>query len=606
MAALTMTAAPARLGRYRITGTVGRGGMGTVYRGHDEALGRDVAVKVIHDRFGSADNVIRRFGEEAKNVARLSSPHIVQVFEFDPLAAPPFLAMELVRGPSLQAIVRALGRASVATVADCARQVLAGLATAHAAGIIHRDIKPANVLRGPDGIYKLTDFGLARSLEREQSLTASGSVIGTLHYMAPEVAAGEEATAASDLYSLGVTLYELLAGTTPFPADSPLKLLRRIAAEEPLPIRAHRDDMPPAFEAWLEKLLARDPARRFSSAAAALDALRQVEIPAAGSDDFGTVPFEVQACDADAATTPTPRLHAEPREPIHREQVDSIIRTAARLEAQGRSLVGDDTILDIARELNVDSMFVRRALDDHRAERARAATPPPASAPPPWQPTPPLPAAARLDPAARRACANAIDRIWWASVVALAPSIPVLDLAIGWLVGLRMERVPLRFLAAFSPAFATAAGMIQPLFWTWLCCWVTDLIALALPPLTLLLLPLGIAVIVMACRLWWNTLSGTADLLEQAAAPAEAMSIRSARFWGLWLVIAAGLAAGVVGVVVEARTSNPFERRLVSWCVELASLPVLVLLTWLFTLRPLALASATLRRSPRAGWEMPA
>jgi hypothetical protein len=268
--------------------------------------------------------------------------------------------------------------------------------------------------------------------------------------------------------------------------------------------------------------------------------------------------------------------------------------------------VGDDTILDIARELNVDSMFVRRALDDHRAERARAATPPPASAPPPWQPTPPLPAAARLDPAARRACANAIDRIWWASVVALAPSIPVLDLAIGWLVGLRMERVPLRFLAAFSPAFATAAGMIQPLFWTWLCCWVTDLIALALPPLTLLLLPLGIAVIVMACRLWWNTLSGTADLLEQAAAPAEAMSIRSARFWGLWLVIAAGLAAGVVGVVVEARTSNPFERRLVSWCVELASLPVLVLLTWLFTLRPLALASATLRRSPRAGWEMPA
>jgi serine/threonine protein kinase len=266
-------------------------------------------------------------------------------------------------------------------VADCARQVLAGLATAHAAGIIHRDIKPANVLRGPDGIYKLTDFGLARSLEREQSLTASGSVIGTLHYLAPEVAAGEEATAASDLYSLGVTLYELLAGTTPFPADSPLKLLRRIAAEEPLPIRAHRDDMPPAFEAWLEKLLARDPARRFSSAAAALDALRQVEIPAAGSDDFGTVPFEVQACDADAATTPTPRLHAEPREPIHREQVDSIIRTALRLEAQGRSLVGDDTILDIARELNVDSMFVRRALDDHRAavETGRIVPPPVAS-----------------------------------------------------------------------------------------------------------------------------------------------------------------------------------------------------------------------------------
>jgi hypothetical protein len=484
--------------------------------------------------------------------------------------------------------------------------VLAGLATAHAAGIIHRDIKPANVLRGPDGIYKLTDFGLARSLEREQSLTASGSVIGTLHYLAPEVAAGEEATAASDLYSLGVTLYELLAGTPPFPADSPLKLLRRIAAEEPLPVTAHRADIPPQLETWLGKLLAHEPGSRFSSAAATLDALRQLEISAVADDDYATLPFEVEACEADAATAPTPRLDAEPREPIHREQVDSIIRTALRLEAQGRSLVGDDTILDIARELNVDSMFVRRALDDHRAERARAANPPPASAPPPWQPTPPLPAAARLDPAACRACANAIDRIWWATVVALAPSIPVLGLDIGGLVGLRMERVPLRFLAAFSPAFATAAGMIQPLFWTWLCWWVTDLFELALPPLVLLSLPLGIAAIVMACRLWWKTLAGAADLLEQAAAPAEAMSIRSARFWGLWLVIAAGLAAGVVGGVVGARTSNPFERRLVGWCVSVASLPVGVLVTWLFTLRPLALASATLRRSPRSGWEMPA
>jgi hypothetical protein len=177
----------------------------------------------------------------------------------------------------------------------------------------------------------------------------------------------------------------------------------------------------------------------------------------------------------------------------------------------------------------------------------------------------------------------------------------VLDLQIGELVGLRMKRVPLRFLAAFSPAFATAAGMIQPLFWTLLCCWVTDLIALALPPLTLLLLPLGIAVVVMGFRLWWYTLSGTADLLEQAAAPAEAMSTRSARFWGLWLGIAVLIPVVFVGIVVGARTSNPFERRLVRWCVELASLPVGVLVTWLFTLRPLALASRTLR-GPVGGW----
>jgi serine/threonine protein kinase/phage shock protein PspC (stress-responsive transcriptional regulator) len=372
-------AGPERIGRYTVTGLIGRGGMGTVYRGHDDALDRDVAVKVIHDRFGHSENVLRRFGEEAKNVARLSSPHIVHVHEFDPLATPPFLAMELVRGPSLQQLIRGRGRASFATVLDCARQMLAGLATAHAAGIVHRDIKPANVLRGPDGTYKLTDFGLARSLEREQSLTATGSIIGTLHYMAPEVAAGEEATAASDLYSVGVTLYEMLAGTTPFPEESPLKLLRRIAGERPLPVTAHRDGIPPQLEAWLAKLLAHDPGSRFPSAAAALDALRQVEIPAAAADDYATLPFDVEACDATAPTAAKPRLDGQSPEPIHRDQVDSIIRSALRLEAQGRSLLGDDTVLEIARELHVESRFVRRALADHRAAKA----PPLPQLPPP-------------------------------------------------------------------------------------------------------------------------------------------------------------------------------------------------------------------------------
>ena len=383
---------PGRIGRYPILGTLGRGGMGTVYLGRDEALGRDVAIKVIHDRFGGVENVLRRFAAEARAVAQLSSPHIVQVYDFDPVAVPPHLVMELVRGPSVQELVRRRGKAAVGTVADCGRQVLQGLATAHAAGVVHRDVKPGNVLRGPDGTYKLTDFGLARSLEREQSLTASGSIIGTLHYMAPEVAAGEEATAVSDLYSLGVTLYQMLAGTTPFPDDSPLKLLRRIAAETPAPISAHRDDVPPQFEAWLEKLLAHDPRHRFSSAAAARAALDGLAIPAAAADDgFAAVGFAVEdfvpgatslslAATAPAFAAP---LAAETPPPMHREQVDSIIRAALRLEAQGKSLMGDDTVLEIARELHVDSRFVRRALADHRADRVLASAPPlPAAAPP--------------------------------------------------------------------------------------------------------------------------------------------------------------------------------------------------------------------------------
>ena len=186
-------------------------------------------------------------------------------------------------------------------------------------------------------------------------------MIGTLHYMAPEVAAGEEATAASDLYSLGVTLYELLTGTTPFPDDSPLKLLRRIATEPPVPIDAHRGDVPPAFAAWLGKLLAREPADRFSSAAAALAALADIDAGPPAADD---VAFETVAMAVGA-----------PRRMVPAADVPSIIRRATQLEAEGRDMLGHDTVLDIARELNVDSTFVREALRRHRESLEMPALP---------------------------------------------------------------------------------------------------------------------------------------------------------------------------------------------------------------------------------------
>jgi serine/threonine-protein kinase len=378
---------PTWIGRYRITGTLGHGGMGTVCRGRDEVLGRDVAIKVIQDRFGGVEHVVRRFEAEARAVAQISSPHIVHVYEFDPVAVPPYLVMELVGGPSLQQFVKRRGRGAFGTVAECARQTLRGLATAHAAGIIHRDVKPGNILRAADGTYKLTDFGLARSLEQGQSLTASGSVIGTLHYMAPEVAAGDEATAASDLYSLGATLYEMLAGRPPFAEESPLRLLRRIVTETPPPVAAHRDDVPPLFEAWLGKLLARDPGDRFSSAAAALDALAAIDVGPPAADDFSCEPCETTVAEAaavpphvglgagagtdrwsdvNAAVRAWPQAAAPAPRRVAAGDVQSIIRRAMELEAAGRDLLGHDTVLDIARELNVDSMFVREALRRHR------------------------------------------------------------------------------------------------------------------------------------------------------------------------------------------------------------------------------------------------
>ena len=589
---------PEQIGRYRITGVIGRGGMGTVFRGHDEALARDVAVKVIHDRFSSAANVIRRFGAEARSVARLSSPHIVHVHEFDPLADPPFLAMELVRGPSLQRLIRDRGRASFATVVECGRQVLGGVAAAHAAGVIHRDIKPANVLRGADGVYKLTDFGLARSLEREQSLTASGSILGTLHYMAPEVAAGEEATAASDLYSLGVTLYEMLSGTTPFPEDSPLKLLRRIAAERPLPVRTHRDDIPPQLEAWLDRLLAHAPGERFASAAAALDALRDVEIPAA-DDECARLAPEFDGPDSEPAGVAAAPAAKSPA-PIPREQVDSIIRSAMRLEAQGRSLLGDDTLLEIARELNVDSIFVRRALANHRA----------ATAPPPDVPLPQQSNGGRsgtgaqalpLDSAMRLACADAIDRLWLASVVGLGPSIPILQFPICGLISVEMgRRACLGVLSACNRRFGKAADLSGPLIGVWLCCFAVSLAALFIWPLFLVSGLLDFVVSAMVLRVYWHQLTGTAELLEQCGQWVVAQRIRTTRNRCLVvtvvLLIVVIMITAMVGIPSRGPSGNdPVQILLRETLGELIMLPVTWLLGWLFTLRPLALASRTLR-----------
>jgi len=356
---------PPRIGRYRILGLLGRGGMGSVWRGRDDALGRDAAVKVVDGPFGG--EAVRRFGEEARAAAALASPHIVQVWEYAPEARPPYLAMEFVPGRSVQQIVRSAGPRSSSAVLDCARQVLTGLATAHAAGIVHRDIKPANILlatSGPAaGTYKLTDFGLATSPDRGQSLTATGTLLGTLAYLAPEVALGDEATPASDLYALGATLHEMLLGRPPLEAASPLKLLRRVTTESIPPIGAARPELSAAAAAWIDRLVARDPAERFPSAAAALEALEGV--PEAGGAATGL--------DAAAGTwadaVPWHRRPAPgalpPRERVGEGDLPHVVGRAMAFEAEGRDALGEESILDIARELNIDTRAVREALVDH-------------------------------------------------------------------------------------------------------------------------------------------------------------------------------------------------------------------------------------------------
>lgn len=278
-------ALPQRIGKYQVREQVGRGGMGLVYRAFDPALDREVAIKVIHTAKLDFASQLSRFSAEAKALAQLCSPYVVQVYDYHPDPVEPYLVMEFVRGRSLSRVLREDGPLPLRRLVDCAWQVLSGLAAAHGAGILHRDLKPGNLLLAADGVYKLADFGLATGsgpggIEHED-LTDTGEIVGTVRYLAPERAAGGDATVLTDLYALGVTLHELATGRHPVTKeDNPLRTAARIV-ERPLPsLTTTLPHVPPAFAAWLDRVAAHDPNQRFPTALAARTALEEIEVPA--------------------------------------------------------------------------------------------------------------------------------------------------------------------------------------------------------------------------------------------------------------------------------------------------------------------------------------
>ncbi|AKA03972.1 serine/threonine protein kinase [Streptomyces noursei ZPM] len=249
-------------GRYRLRDTIGRGAMGEVWRAFDETLGRPVAVKLLlpHDSDPTAPS---RFRLEARTAGRLSHPHAVAVLDFGEHEGRLFLVMELVDGGSLADRLTVSGPLPAEHVAQIAAQAALGLAAAHQQGIVHRDIKPANLLLGADGTLKIGDFGIARFLDDPgAALTATGQIVGTSLYLAPERALGRTAGPASDVYSLGCLLYQLLTGRPPFQADSALAVLHQHLDAAPVPPRRLGADLPPAFESYLLGLLAKEPESR--------------------------------------------------------------------------------------------------------------------------------------------------------------------------------------------------------------------------------------------------------------------------------------------------------------------------------------------------------
>jgi len=257
-----------RIGEFEIISVVGRGGMGVVLQAYDPTLDRNVAIKILDPQLASNDIARTRFLREARAAAAVSHDNIVAVHSVneDGHSTLPFFVMQLVAGESLEQRLKRVGKLSVAETVQIGAQAAAGLAAAHATGLIHRDIKPGNILiEAVTERVKLTDFGLARATE-DMKLTRTGFVSGTPLYMAPEQAKGDEVDHRADLFSLGVVLYECLAGKPPFDGKTPLAVLRRVADDAHAPLHQLQPDLPVWFEDVIDRLLVKDPKRRTASA----------------------------------------------------------------------------------------------------------------------------------------------------------------------------------------------------------------------------------------------------------------------------------------------------------------------------------------------------
>jgi len=256
-----------RIGPYEVVGLIGRGGMGVVLKALDPGLNRIVAVKLLASTLATSPRARRRFLREARAAAAVCHEHVVTIHAVDEVDGVPYLVMQYVDGRSLQEKIEADAPLPLTVVLRIGMQVAAGLAAAHAQGLVHRDIKPANILL-ENGVERarITDFGLARAAT-DASVTQSGTVAGTPQYMAPEQARGEPVDHRTDLYSLGGVLYAMVTGQPPFDGDSTVAVLRRVSDERPQPVTLLNPDVPPWLAALIDRLMARDPAARYQTAA---------------------------------------------------------------------------------------------------------------------------------------------------------------------------------------------------------------------------------------------------------------------------------------------------------------------------------------------------
>ncbi|MHB1733911.1 MAG: Stk1 family PASTA domain-containing Ser/Thr kinase [Ferrimicrobium acidiphilum] len=252
--------------RYRPERLIARGGMADVYEARDLLLDRLVALKVLFPELSTNPTFVERFRREAQSAAALSHPNIVSVYDWGPANSTYFIAMELVTGSTLADVIRESGTVAPGRAAVIGADVALALAFAHRHGVVHRDIKPSNVLLTEDGMVKVADFGIARAITNDEDLTQTGAVLGTATYISPEQARGEDLDGRSDVYSLGIVMYEMLTGTAPFLAETPIAVAYKHVTERPAAPRSINPSIPPALETIVLKCLQKDRANRYSDA----------------------------------------------------------------------------------------------------------------------------------------------------------------------------------------------------------------------------------------------------------------------------------------------------------------------------------------------------
>jgi beta-lactam-binding protein with PASTA domain/predicted Ser/Thr protein kinase len=259
--------------RYRLARKIGTGGMADVWLAEDQELDRKVAIKMLHDRFAQDREFVERFRREAQSAAGLQHPNVVSIFDRGEFGDTYFIAMEYVEGPSLKDLVK--GGMSTGDAIDFVRQILNAARFAHRKGIVHRDLKPQNVLIDDEGRARVADFGIARG--ESSDITGTGSVMGTAQYLSPEQAQGKQTTPRSDIYSIGVILYEALTGRVPFEGESAVAVALKQVSEAPRRPSAINPNVPPALDAVVMRALAKDPDARFKDADAFLKGLEAAE-----------------------------------------------------------------------------------------------------------------------------------------------------------------------------------------------------------------------------------------------------------------------------------------------------------------------------------------